>query len=180
MTFRRLPFVVLLPAAVLCAFFVGRQSSSVPLAAAAGLPDLGRAHFSGWHAGRGLVVVPSEFTPEETAERLELAATEGGANVVADIDHAAAAAGAGLELRPTRVLLIGNPNAGTPLMVASQITGIDLPLKFVIYEDAQGRVLLAYNSAWYLRRRHRIRGEDELLRMIEANQRALAAAATQS
>ncbi|MEX0915028.1 MAG: DUF302 domain-containing protein [Wenzhouxiangellaceae bacterium] len=122
--------------------------------------------------------MPSEFTPEETAERLTLAANEGGAAVVADIDHAAAAAQAGLELRPTRVLLIGNPIAGTPLMVARQTAGIDLPLKFLIYEDAEGQVFLAYNSTRHLKRRHRIRGEDELLRRIETNRRTLAEVAT--
>jgi uncharacterized protein (DUF302 family) len=176
----RLPSSVILLAAVLCGFLIGRQSSTVPVAAAVGPPEASRAHPFGWHWRRGLVVVPSEFTAEETADRLQMAATEGGATVVADIDHAAAAASVGLELRPTRVLLIGNPNAGTPLMQASQTSGIDLPLKFLIYEDAEGRVLLAYNSTRHLKWRHGIRGQDELLQMIEASQRALAMAATQS
>jgi len=94
-----------------------------------------------------------------------------------DIDHAAAAARAALELRPTRVLLIGNPAAGTPLMQSSQTAGIDLPLKFLVWQDAHGRVKLTYNRARYLKRRHHIRGQDELIRMIDANQRKLARAA---
>ena len=178
MTVRRLPFAVALFAAVVGAFVVGRESSPASLATAADLRSVAERHASVGQVGRGLVVVRSAFSAEETAERLERAATEAGATVAADIDHAAAAARAGLELRPTRVLLIGNPAAGTPLMQASQTTGIDLPLKFLIYEDAGGHVHLAYNSAGYLKRRHRIRGEDERLRMVEDSQRKLAAAAT--
>jgi uncharacterized protein (DUF302 family) len=173
MTVRRTALAAVLFTAVLGAFLAGRESSPAPVAAAAD-------HRSDWPAVRGLVVVRSTFSAEETAERLKRAATDGGATVAADIDHAAAAARVGLELRPTRVLLIGNPAAGTPLMQASQTTGIDLPLKFLIYEDARGQVLLAYNSARYLQWRHRIRGQDELLGMIEDNQRRLAAAATGS
>jgi uncharacterized protein (DUF302 family) len=173
MTVRRTALAAVLFTAVLGAFLAGRESSPTPVAAAAD-------HRSEWPAARGLVVVRSTFSAEETAERLKRAATEGGATVAADIDHAAAAARVGLELRPTRVLLIGNPAAGTPLMQASQTTGIDLPLKFLIYEDARGQVLLAYNSARYLQWRHRIRGQDALLGMIEDNQRRLAAAATGS
>ena len=178
MTVRRLPLLAGLLAAVLGAFLIGRESSPAPLAAAdpRERTDHPRA---GRHAARGLVIVRSTFSAEETADRLKQAATQGGATVAADIDHAAAAAGAGLELRPTRVLLIGNPRAGTPLMQASQTTGIDLPLKFLIYEDAGGQVRLAYNSARYLKHRHRIRGQDELLKTIENNQRKLAAAATE-
>jgi YD repeat-containing protein len=178
MSVRRLPLFAGLLAAVLGAFLIGRESSPAPLAA---VETLERADHrgAGRDAARGLVIVRSEFSAEETAERLTQAATQGGATVAADIDHAAAAAAAGLDLRPTRVLLIGNPRAGTPLMQASQTTGIDLPLKFLIYEDARGQVRLAYNSARYLKRRHRIRGQDELLRTIEDNQRKLAAAATE-
>lgn len=178
MTIPRLPCVGFLLAVVVVAFLVGRATSTASLAAAATPPGDSSDNSSLRGMAHGLVVVPSEFSPEETAERLTRAATEGGAAVVADIDHAAAAAGAGLELRPTRVLLIGNPRAGTPLMLASQTAGIDLPLKFLIYEDAEGQVLLAYNSTRLLKRRHRIRGEDELLRDIESNQRTLAEVAT--
>jgi uncharacterized protein (DUF302 family) len=180
MRVRRLSLVAALLTAVVAAFLVGRESSPAPVAAAAGPRHDADRHHSRGHAGRGLIVVRSAFSVEQTAARLEQAAIEGGAAVAADIDHAAAAAQAGLELRPTRVLLIGNPRAGTPLMQASQTTGIDLPLKFLIYQNANGQVLLAYNSARYLERRHRIRGQDELLGMIEDNQRRLAAAATGS
>lgn len=179
MSVRRPSIVVAVLAAMLGAFLAGRESSPGPLAEAAdSLKDVER-HASRSHRGRGLVIVRSAFSAEETADRLRGAATEAGATVAADIDHAAAAAGAGLEVRPTRVLLIGNPAAGTPLMQASQTTGIDLPLKFLVYEDAKGRVLLAYNGTRYLKRRHRIRGQDELLDAIEENQRGLATAATQ-
>jgi uncharacterized protein (DUF302 family) len=176
----RMPIGAALMIAVLGAFIVGRESAPTSLAAGDPREDAADRYRSGRHPGRGLVVVRSAFSAEETAARLAQAASAGGATVVADIDHAAAAARAGLELRPTRVLLIGNPAAGTPLMQASQTTGIDLPLKFLIYQDARGRVLLTYNSARYLERRHRIRGQDKLLRRIEDTQRGLAAAATGS
>jgi uncharacterized protein (DUF302 family) len=179
MTVRRLPLAFVLSVAVLGAFLVGRESAPAPLAAAADRTAAPDGKSSGGKGARGLVVVRSDFSAADTAARLRQAATEAGASVVADIDHAAAAAGAGLELRPTRVLLIGNPAAGTPLMQASQTAGIDLPLKFLVYQDAKGGVHLAYNSARYLKSRHRIRGENERLKAIEEAQRRLAAAATE-
>lgn len=164
--------------AVTAAFLVGRESSPSPIAqASAAFAEAGK------RAGLkqpGLVVRRSTFTPGQTADRLKEAAAAGGASVVADIDHAAAASKAGLTLRPTRVLLVGNPKAGTPLMQASQTTGIDLPQKFLIYEDERGVVRLAYNRPRYLAQRHRIRGENKVLAMIDANLRKLARAATGS
>lgn len=76
------------------------------------------------------------------------------------------------------MLLIDNPAVGTPLMQARQTTGIDLPLKFLVYEDARGRTRLAYSRARYLQRCHRIRGQRELLRSIDASRRRLVRAAT--
>jgi len=102
----------------------------------------------------GLVILRSAYGPKETMDRLAAAVTSRGIAVLARIDHAAAAARAGLELRPTEVLIFGNPKAGTPLMQAAQTTGIDLPLKALVYEDVNGVTHLAYNDAAWLAARH--------------------------
>lgn len=79
-----------------------------------------------------------------TIDRLEQAVKDAGASVVARVDHSGVAKGAGMELRPTQVLIFGNPKMGTPLMQESQSIGLDLPLRVVAYEDAEGTVHLAY------------------------------------
>jgi uncharacterized protein (DUF302 family) len=104
----------------------------------------------------GLVVSPSAYGPKETLDRLAAAVTARGIAVLARIDHAAAAAQAGMALRPTEVLIFGNPRAGTPLMQAQQTIGIDLPLKALAYEDETGRTWLAYNDPAWLAARHGI------------------------
>ena len=74
--------------------------------------------------------------------------------ILARIDHAAAAANVGMALRPTEVLIFGNPLAGTPLMQAAQTIGIDLPLKALVWQDDAGKTWLAYNDPTWLARRH--------------------------
>ena len=102
----------------------------------------------------GLTICPSDHGPKETMDRLVAAVTTRGMTVLARIDHAAAAVKAGLELRPTEVVLFGNPRAGTPLMQAAQTIGIDLPLKALAFEDAAGAVWLSYNDPAWLAARH--------------------------
>src|SRR3712207_8156991 len=75
-------------------------------------------------------------------------------SIVARVDHASAATKVGLELRPTEVLIFGNPRAGTPLMQAAQTVGIDLPLKVLVWQDQVGRTWLAYNDPSWLAKRH--------------------------
>jgi uncharacterized protein (DUF302 family) len=103
---------------------------------------------------QGLLSRPSGSGPEQTIDRLVAAVTAHGMTVMARIDHAAAAAGAGLELRPTQVLMFGNPKGGTPLMQASQTIGIDLPLKMLVWQDAEGRTFVGYNDPHWLAERH--------------------------
>ena len=79
-------------------------------------------------------------------------------SIVAEVDHAANAASAGLDLRPTRVVLFGNPQLGTPLMQINQQAGLDLPQKMLVYEDAEGRVIVGYNTTDYLAQRHGVGG----------------------
>jgi uncharacterized protein (DUF302 family) len=91
-----------------------------------------------------LVTKQSPHSFEGTLDRLEQAIRAGGATLFARVDHAAAAASVGLSLRPTTVLLFGNPQAGTPLMQGSQTFGLDLPLRVLVWQDASGQVWLTY------------------------------------
>ena len=102
----------------------------------------------------GLVTRASQDGPAETLHRLETAIASRGMTVFARIDHAAAAKGAGLELRATDVVIFGSALAGTPLMAASQTIGIDLPLKMLVWQDGAGQTFVAYNDPAWLVRRH--------------------------
>jgi uncharacterized protein (DUF302 family) len=102
----------------------------------------------------GLIISPSKFGPKETMDRLVAAVTSRGMAVFARIDHAAAAAQVGMNLRPTDVLIFGNPKGGTPLMQAAQTMGIDLPLRALVYQDEAGKTWLAYNDPVWLMSRH--------------------------
>jgi uncharacterized protein (DUF302 family) len=105
---------------------------------------------------KGLVTLSSRFSARETIDRLEQKVTSLGLIVFARIDHMAGAAQIGMELRPTELLIFGNPKGGTPLMQDQQIAGIDLPVKALAYEDANGKTWLAYNDAAWIATRHRL------------------------
>lgn len=102
----------------------------------------------------GLVSRASPYSVAETLDRLESVLKAKGIKVFARIDHAAEAQVAGLSLRPTQLLIFGNPKAGTPLMRAKQSIGLDLPMKVLAWQDAQGQVRLTWNSPEYLILRH--------------------------
>lgn len=104
----------------------------------------------------GLVSLASPYPVTETLDRLVSVLRAKGATIFARIDHAAAAAEAGLAMRPTQLLIFGNPRIGTPVMMAAQTLAIDLPFKALAWEDDAGHVWLSHNSAAYLARRHRI------------------------
>ena len=129
--------------------------------------------------GEGLVIVESDFGVDETFSRLK-GAVEGNdaLTVLAQLDHAANAASVGLELRPTRLLVFGNPRLGTPLMQREQSIGIDLPQKVLVWEDEGGAVRLAYNNPFYLAERHGVKGREEELTTISNALASLAKAAT--
>ena len=105
-------------------------------------------------AADGLIELKSPHTARETMNRFEASAQQKGHKVFARIDHAAGAASVNKTLRPTEVLIFGNPQGGTPLMECAQSMGIDLPLKALVWEDAQGQVWLGYNDPAWLARRH--------------------------
>jgi uncharacterized protein (DUF302 family) len=102
----------------------------------------------------GLTTLPSVHGAKETMDRLEAEVKSKGMTVFARIDHAADAKAAGLALRPTEVLIFGNAKGGTPLMQALQTTGIDLPLKALVWEDPGGKAWLSYNELAWIAQRH--------------------------
>ena len=101
-------------------------------------------------AQEGLVSVASRHSAAETMARLLAALKKRDLAVFARVDHAAAAAAAGMPLRPTEVVLFGNPKGGTVLMQDQQRAGIDLPLKALVWQDAAGKVWLSYNTAEWI------------------------------
>jgi uncharacterized protein (DUF302 family) len=102
----------------------------------------------------GIVSKRSAHSVDETLERIERLLREKNVNVVAVVDHSGAAAKAGLQMPPTKLVIFGNPKGGTPLMLAAPTVAIDLPLKILVWQDAQGAVQVSYNSLDYLRERH--------------------------
>ncbi len=102
----------------------------------------------------GIVRIPSQHNVADTLDRLERLLKERGLTVFARIDFSGDAAKAGLTMRPEQMLIFGNPKAGTPLMQAVPASGIDLPLKALVWEAADGKTWLAYNAPGYVVRRH--------------------------
>jgi uncharacterized protein (DUF302 family) len=106
------------------------------------------------HAADGLVAIKSPHGAKVTMDKFESIVKEKGLNVFARIDHAAGAAKIGKSLRPTEVLIFGNPQGGTPFMECAQSVGIDLPLKALVWEDSSSQVWLGYNDPVYTAKRH--------------------------
>ena len=107
----------------------------------------------------GLITVASHHSVKETMDRLEASLMGRGVTIFARIDHAAGATEAGMELRPTELIVFGNPKAGTPLMQAKQTIGLDLPLRMLGWQDADGRTWLTYNDIGWLAKRHGLGSE---------------------
>ncbi|HEY4891152.1 MAG TPA: DUF302 domain-containing protein [Reyranella sp.] len=116
----------------------------------------------------GLKVSRSRHGPQETLDRFEVAIARYGMTVFARIDHGAAAAKAGLELRPTIVLIFGNARAGTPLMKMAPTVAIDLPLKALVWQDEAGVTWLGYNDPVWISRRHGLVYDGSIDVVIEA------------
>jgi uncharacterized protein (DUF302 family) len=110
-------------------------------------------------AEHGLVTRASVHDFATTLDRLTAALKAKGITVFARIDHAAGAASVGLSLRPTTLVVFGNPAAGTPLMQLAQTAGIDLPLKALIWQSADGKVWLTYNDPAWIAARHGLGAE---------------------
>ena len=102
----------------------------------------------------GLISISSQYSVEETVQRLQAAFVAKGLQIFALIDHSGEAEKAGLKMPATKVIVFGSPKAGTPLMIDSPSVAIDLPLKALVAEDADGKVSVTYNDPEYLRERH--------------------------
>jgi uncharacterized protein (DUF302 family) len=105
---------------------------------------------------QGLITIESSRGPRQTADRLVAEIAAKGLTVFARFDHAAGAAEVGLPLRPTELVIFGNARGGTPLMQHEQTTGIDLPLKALVWQDANGRTWLSYNDPAWIVERHEV------------------------
>ncbi len=104
----------------------------------------------------GIISKPSNHSVDETVEKLKGILQAKGITLFALVDHSGEAEKVGMKMRPTKLLIFGNPKGGTPVMQAAPSVTIDLPLKVLIAEDAQGKVWLSYNSSTFLQQRHSI------------------------
>jgi uncharacterized protein (DUF302 family) len=112
----------------------------------------------------GIVNTPSNHSVEQTVEKLEAMLRAKKVMLFALVDHSGEAVKVGIDMRPTKLLIFGNPIAGTPLMLAAPSCAIDLPLKLLVWEDTHGKVWISYNSPEYLRNRHGL--PEELLKNV--------------
>jgi uncharacterized protein (DUF302 family) len=124
-------------------------------------------------AGTDLVTKPSQYSVPETIDRIERAVTAKGMKIFVRIDHSGEAKKVGLAMRPTQLLIFGNPKGGTAVMVAKPTAAIDLPMKALAWEDEDGKVWLTYNSPELLHARHGVPAEftsklDEVGKLLEA------------
>ncbi len=123
----------------------------------------------------GIVTLPGHLSVPETVEKVKTILASKNVALFAVIDHDGEAKKAGLTMRPAKLLIFGNPRAGTPVMVASPLSALDLPLKILVWEDAAGKVQVSYNSLSWLQQRHNI--PDELLPNLAAIEGIAAGAA---
>jgi uncharacterized protein (DUF302 family) len=113
-----------------------------------------------------LISVESKYSVKETADRFESIINDKGLTLFARIDHHKNASDVNLEVRPTEVILFGNPKVGTPLMQCSQQVAIDLPQKVLVFKDLENRVWISYNNPEFIRERHNIKGCEKVLNKI--------------
>jgi uncharacterized protein (DUF302 family) len=128
----------------------------------------------------GLTSIRSRFGPKETMDRLETEIRAQKMEIFARIDHAAGAAAAGLELRPTELIIFGNARGGTPLMQSVQTVGIDLPLKALVWEDASGTTWLSYNEPSWIAQRHGVPNAEPVVSKMSATLGAMSRNTTQN
>lgn len=130
-------------------------------------------------AGNGLIKKPSKYSVSETASRMEAVLdSKAPISLMARVDHEANAQSVNLKLGPMVLLIFGNPMLGTRLMQENPTTGIDLPMKLLIWEDAQGKVWVAYNDPKYLAERHGLKNNDEVIKKMSGALNAMSDKAT--
>lgn len=127
----------------------------------------------------GLLVKQSAHSFADTVTRFETVVKDRNLTIFAKIDHAAGAAGVGQDLRPTTLFIFGTPRVGAPLMQAGQTVGIDLPMKALVYQDADGAVFVATNDPASLAERHHLEGVDQVLSRVSGALAGITQAATE-
>ena len=105
---------------------------------------------------KGLIDIWSNHSVDETVKKLKGVLQAKGITLFALVDHSGEAAKVGMKMRPTKLLIFGNPKGGTPVMLAAPSSALDLPLKILVWEDVQGKVWITYNSPAYLQERHKL------------------------
>lgn len=124
----------------------------------------------------GIITVSTHRTVDETVDKIKSLLVNRGIKLFAFIDDSGEAEAIGMKMPPTKLLIFGNPKSGTPLMLASPTIAIDLPLKILVAEDANGKRWISYNSPQYLKNRHGL--SDELVKNIAIIEALAAEAAT--
>ncbi len=132
--------------------------------------------FSLW-AEESMIRMESQYSVKETTDKFVAVAKEKGFNVFARINHQGNAEKVAMDLKPTELVIFGNPKAGTPLILCAQEVAIDLPQKVLVYEDLSGKTWLVYNNPYYLKQRHNMVGCDEMLEKVASVLESLASAA---
>ncbi len=128
----------------------------------------------------GLITKKSQFGPGETLDRLEVLLEGKGITVFARINHTQGAEGVGIDLRPTELLIFGNPKLGSHFFTSRQTAGIDLPMKVLVWEDVDGQVWLTYNDPQYIAGRHGIKDRDAIVKKMTGALDSLTNAATRA
>ena len=126
--------------------------------------------------GNGIIDISSKHSVDETVEKLKAILQAAGVTLFAVVDHSGEAQKVGMKMPPAKLLIFGNPKAGTPVMLAAPSSALDLPLKILIWEDPQGKVWASYNSPTYLQSRHSL--PPELVANIAAVETLAAKAAS--
>jgi uncharacterized protein (DUF302 family) len=131
------------------------------------------------HADNGLIKVKSAFDVNTTTDRLEKILTSKGMTIFNRIHHSDSAEKVGITIRPTQLLIFGNPKVGSPLMACQQSFAIDLPQKALITQDENNQVWLTYNDPKYIAKRHELKGCEQSLNKVEKALATFAQKATQ-
>lgn len=114
----------------------------------------------------GMIKLKSTHSVSETINKLEAVLTKKGMTIFKRVDHTAGANKVGLQLRPTELLIFGNPKVGTPLMQCAQTAALDLPQKALAYKDENGQVWLVYNDPAYMAKRHHLHGCEKAVQKV--------------
>jgi uncharacterized protein (DUF302 family) len=125
-----------------------------------------------------LVVAESKLSVKDSLDAMAKAVESKGAKVVARVDHAAGAKAVGMDLKPSEVIIFGNPKLGTPLMQSKPEIGLDLPLKALAWQDASGKVFVAYTNPDALKARYGIKDKDDVFKAMAGALAGFSAAAT--